>query len=115
MCAHRSSALAWEITKVCWLRAPAKDGFPTEQDRLLLGVGANQSAIVIQRRQAEEQVRERSEWLRVTLGSIGDAVITTDVEGRVTFVNPVAQELTGWSQDDAKGKPLETIFVIVNR
>ena len=65
--------------------------FPTEQDRLLLGVGANQTAIVVQRRRAEEQVHEQREWLRVTLASIGDAVITTDTEGRVTFLNSVAQ------------------------
>ena len=71
--------------------------FPTEQDRLLLGVGANQTAIVVQRRRAEEQVQEQRERLRVTLASIGDAVITTDTEGRVTFLNPVAEALTGWT------------------
>src|SRR6185295_1670756 len=49
--------------------------FPTEQDRLLLGVGTNQTAIVVQRRRAEERVQEQREWLRVTLASIGDAVI----------------------------------------
>ena len=84
--------------------------FPTEQDRLLLGVGANQTAIVVQRRRAEEQVREQREWLRVTLASIGDAVIATDTEGRVTFLNAVAEALTGWTQDEAEGKPLETVF-----
>ena len=88
--------------------------FPTEQDRLLLGVGANQTAIVVQRRRAEEQVHEQREWLRVTLASIGDAVIATDTEGRVTFLNAVAQELTGWTQDDAEGQPLETVFAILN-
>ena len=88
--------------------------FPTEQDRLLLGVGANQTAIVVQRRRAEEQVHEQREWLRVTLASIGDAVIATDTEGRVTFLNAVAQELTGWTTDDAEGKPLEAVFAILN-
>ena len=88
--------------------------FPTEQDRLLLGVGANQTAIVVQRRRAEEQVHEQREWLRVTLASIGDAVIATDTEGRVTFLNGVAQELTGWTQDDAQGRPLEAVFTILH-
>ena len=88
--------------------------FPTEQDRLLLGVGANQTAIVVQRRRAEEQVRRQQEWLRVTLASIGDAVIATDTQGRVTFLNGVAQELTGWTQEEAQGQPLETVFVILN-
>lgn len=55
-----------------------------------------------------------AEWLRVTLGSIGDAVITTDTDGRVTFLNPVAEHLTGWSRSDASGQPLETVFEIIN-
>lgn len=88
--------------------------FPTEQDRLLLGVGANQTAIVIQRRQAEEQVREQREWLRVTLSSIGDAVIATDTQERVTYLNEVAQQLTGWTQEDAEGMPLVSVFPILN-
>ena len=78
--------------------------FPTEQDRLLLGVGANQTAIVVQRRRAEEQVQEQREWLRVTLASIGDAVIATDTEGRVTFLNAVAEELTGWTHGRRRGQ-----------
>ena len=92
----------------------ASDDFPTEQDRLLLGVGANQTAIVVQRRRAEDQVQEQQEWLRVMLASIGDAVIATDTEGRVAFLNSVAQELTGWTSEDANGKPLEVVFAIHN-
>ena len=88
--------------------------FPTEQDRLLLGVGANQTAIVVQRRRAEEQTQEQRERLRVTLASIGDAVLTTDTEGRVTFLNSVAESLTGWTHDEAVGRPLEVVFEIIN-
>lgn len=62
----------------------------------------------------QESALEQKEWLRVTLASIGDAVITTDTQGRVTFMNPAAETLTGWRQDEAKGVPLETIFSIVN-
>jgi PAS domain S-box-containing protein len=54
------------------------------------------------------------ERLRVTLASIGDAVIATDAEGRVTLMNAVARALTGWSADDAARKPLEDVFVILN-
>ena len=50
----------------------------------------------------------------MTLASIGDAVIATDTEGRVTFLNAVAQELTGWTTEDAEGKPLEAVFAILN-
>ncbi len=65
-------------------------------------------------KQAPERSQEQREWLRVTLSSIGDAVITTDTEGRVTFLNPVAESLTGWSQKEAAGVPLESVFRIVN-
>ena len=82
------------------------EGFPTEQDRLLLGLGANQTAIVIQRRRAEEQTRAQAERLRVTLASIGDAVLTTDGEGRITFLNTSAESLSGWTHAEAAGRPV---------
>jgi PAS domain S-box-containing protein len=54
------------------------------------------------------------DWWRVTLDSIADAVIATDRQGRVGFLNPAAQTLTGWTQVEAAGRRLEEIFVIVN-
>ncbi len=69
------------------------------------------------RRQVEEQRRElerNRNQLRVTLASIGDGVIATDVEARVTFLNPEAERLTGWRSDQAEGKPLEDVFAIVS-
>lgn len=69
------------------------------------------------RRRLDERQRalERSQkQLQVTLASIGDAVIATDLAGRVTYQNPVAEALTGWSTEAARGRPLEEIFVIVN-
>ena len=57
---------------------------------------------------------EQREWLRVTLSSIGDAVITADADGGVTFLNAVAQSLTGWTQAEAAGVPLEAVFRIIN-
>lgn len=59
-------------------------------------------------------VHEHRELLHAMLISIGDAVIATDAGGRVTFLNTVAQTLTGWNQDDACGRPLEDVFRIVN-
>lgn len=54
------------------------------------------------------------EWLRVTLSSIGDAVIVTDAQGNVTFMNSVAEALTGWAKDEAQNRPLEEVFPIIN-
>ncbi|HST22527.1 MAG TPA: PAS domain S-box protein [Blastocatellia bacterium] len=57
---------------------------------------------------------ESRNLLSITLASIGDAVITTDEKGRVTFINPVAEKLTGWTEIDARGKALEEVFNIVH-
>ena len=54
------------------------------------------------------------EWWRVALSSIGDGVIVTDASGNVAFMNPVAESLTSWTNDEAKGKPVTEIFSIVN-
>src|SRR5262249_51553032 len=71
-------------------------------------------AVFEARRGAQRQAELRREELQVTLSSIGDAVITTDNAGRVTSLNPVAVELTGWSPDEARGRPLLEVFRIGN-
>jgi two-component system cell cycle sensor histidine kinase/response regulator CckA len=58
----------------------------------------------------ESKLKENKEWLAITLKSIGDAVIATDAKGGVIFMNPVAEVLTGWKQEDAVGKPLKDVF-----
>ena len=55
------------------------------------------------------------EKLAVTLNSIGDAVIATDAQGQVMLLNPLAEQLTGWSQEEAYGHPVEEIFKIINK
>jgi PAS domain S-box-containing protein len=70
------------------------------------------------RHRVEEQRRElerHRNQLRVTLASIGDAVIATDPRGNVTFLNAVAERLTGWATDEARGRPLGEVFTIVNQ
>jgi PAS domain S-box-containing protein len=85
-----------------------------EEARLRAVALQNSQTILIARRRAEEALRQQSEWLRITLASIGDAVVTTDADGRVTSMNAVAQALTGWSQTDALGHALADVFVIVH-
>ena len=64
-------------------------------------------------RRAAFRIRRSEEWLATTLTSIGDGVIATDARGAVRFLNPVAAALTGWSQEDARGRPLDEVFRIV--
>jgi PAS domain S-box-containing protein len=64
-------------------------------------------------RTSAELQRER-ETLAVTLASIGDAVLATDTEGRITYLNPVAESLTGWSTQEALSQRVETVLQIVN-
>lgn len=66
------------------------------------------------RRQMEDALVAEKERLSVTLRSIGDGVIATDAEGKVVLINKVAEELTGWSQEDSIGNPLTTVFHIIN-
>jgi PAS domain S-box-containing protein len=65
-------------------------------------------------KRSESALREQRTWLEVTLSSIGDAVITTDIRGHVTFLNPIGETMTGWSLAEATGVHLERIFNIVN-
>lgn len=66
------------------------------------------------RKEAEESLSMEKERLAVTLRSIGDAVITTDTDGKVTMINRIAEELTGWNNDDALGETSTKIFNIIN-
>ncbi|MCC5632867.1 EAL domain-containing protein [Nostoc sphaeroides CHAB 2801] len=68
----------------------------------------------IEREQAQEALFQEKELAQVTLQSIGDAVITTDSQGLVRYLNPIAQQMTGWSQLEAQGLPLWEVFQIIN-
>ena len=86
----------------------------------LFSLGMLGAAVFLLRRnllariKAAAAIHEQREWFRTTIGSIGDGVIATDVEGRVRIINRVAQSMTGWSEEDAIGKPLEDVFSIIN-
>lgn len=65
-------------------------------------------------KQAEAELLAEKEQLAVTLRSIGDGVITTDISGNIVLVNKVAENLTGWNSKEATGRPLEEVFHIIN-
>jgi diguanylate cyclase (GGDEF)-like protein/PAS domain S-box-containing protein len=86
----------------------------------LISLLANEAASAVHsqrlqesRRQAESSYEEAAEFAHVTLQSIGDGVVTTDVQGRVQYLNPVAEQLTGNKSEDAQGKQLSEILMLV--
>lgn len=70
--------------------------------------------LINNRNRLEEKVNERTEELRATLYSIGDGVIVTDDHSRISHMNPVAEKLTCWSEEEAQGRPLSEVFIIYN-
>ncbi len=97
----------------------AKDGriIPKEMRSVYLSMGKEElicgfGSDISQRKEYEEALISEKELLAVTLRSIGDGVITTNMRGNVTTMNPVAEALTGWSEKEARGKPVTEIFVI---
>jgi PAS domain S-box-containing protein len=102
-----------QIIGLVHLADPKENMVPLKTIELLehaasaLGMGALRAL-------AEEELRSQREWFHVTLTSIGDAVIATDAVGRITFLNPMAATLTGWTQDEALGRPIGKIFRIIN-
>ena len=80
--------------------------------------GASGNLLVItdisERKRAERRLEEEKERIRITLNSIGDAVIATDTTGRITLLNPVAEDLTGWRASDALGQPIESVMQLTD-
>ncbi|HEX2676111.1 MAG TPA: ATP-binding protein, partial [Polyangiales bacterium] len=69
---------------------------------------------ITERKQVEHALAQQREWFRVTLASIGDAVIATDKQGRIVFMNAVAEHMTGWTSAQAEGHDCDEVFHIVN-
>lgn len=86
--------------------------FRDEHDRATRAVGANWD--ITDQKRLTEKAYEETERLGITLASIADAVICTDAEGLITFMNPVAEKLTGWSSTEVAGMPLAAIFNIID-
>ena len=69
---------------------------------------------VNQRMRAESELRRQRDWFDITLSSIADAVIATDLQNKIVFMNWVAESLTGWTSTDAKDQPLNEVFRILD-
>ena len=69
---------------------------------------------ITERKRAEEALQESEHRYATTLASIGDAVIATDIEGKITFMNKVAEELTSWTLEESLARPAKAIFNIIN-
>jgi diguanylate cyclase (GGDEF)-like protein/PAS domain S-box-containing protein len=93
-----------------WVRAVGAVEFENNQAVRL--VGAFQD--VTEARRLRNELSEQHELHRITLQSIADAVITTNAQGRVVWLNPVAERMTGWSTESARGRLLNEVFHIVN-
>jgi len=72
-------------------------------------------AMALYKHKMEKKLKEREKWFRTTLRSIGDAVISTDKDGRVTFMNHVAESLTGWRMQEAVGKDIREVVKIISQ
>jgi PAS domain S-box-containing protein len=77
-------------------------------------VGISVVVLVDRLRSTAENLDTQREWLDVTLRSIGDAVITSDAQGHVAFLNPAGEALTGWTTEEALGHPIQEVFRIIN-
>ena len=90
-----------------WVQSRVK-GRTDAQGRLRRLVGVETD--ITERKLYEEALFREKESAQITLQSIGDGVVTTDAEGSVQYLNPVAEELTGWKVDDGVGRPIDEIF-----
>ncbi|ODC02913.1 ammonia permease [Terasakiispira papahanaumokuakeensis] len=69
---------------------------------------------ITERRRIEEQLSQEKRLAQVTLASIGDGVITTDRSGQVTYLNPMAEQLTGWSREEAEGQKINEVYQLID-
>ena len=115
VCSGGSGILTFEMVGLkgrrLWLETRAVP-FRNERDEITALLGITRD--ITEKKKAEEAIAAEKERLAVTLRSIGDGVIVTDINGNITLINKVSEELTGWTHEEALGKPLTKVFNIIN-
>ena len=107
LASHENEEIAWQATRRSAQDHLLKDHLDAYWlPRILRSV--------IERKAGEEALFMEKERAQVTLNSIGDAVLSTDIAGNVTYLNLVAEDMTGWSCQEATGRPLAEVFQIVD-
>ena len=98
-----------------------KHHFYTKEEQAFLHQFASNLVMTIKKNDYTEELKNSERYLQIekeqfktTLLSVGDGIISTDEEGKVLILNPIAEQLTGWTQEEAIGKPIEEVFYIVN-
>lgn len=101
--------------EVCYLHDPLQDeSLFLEEERIMLNTIAELLSSAVEQRESEEALQDSRDFLETTLHSLGDALISTDNRGIIANMNPVAERLTNWSLDEAKGRPVTDIFKILH-
>lgn len=111
---HTEFRVVWPDGSVHWIASHGRVYFEGDEEtqKAVRFIGVNME--ITERKKAEAALRESEQRWATTLSSIGDAVISTDARGRVVFMNAVAEQLSGWNVEEARGVELDTVFNIVN-
>jgi PAS domain S-box-containing protein len=109
LCAQASERAPGSLVLRLSEKAKASSAFRTLTRRI-----EQLNAEIMVRRRSEAILHGHKEWLRAILASIGEGVLATNAVGEITFLNPVAEELTGWKESEAKGRPVREAFEVVN-
>ncbi len=109
--AEIESRIVWPDGSVRWLRSIGYTGYDTSGKPEVL---ISSFLDITEQKNMEQELEREKERFRITLSSIGDGVISTDVDGKVTLLNEQAERLTGWDHQDAVGRPFEEVFNIIN-
>ncbi len=107
----------WSDSGVVWVRlnsAAISEGPAPSGHVLTVEDITDRKSMEIGLHETREDLFEQRERARVTLDSIGDAVLTTDLHGRITYLNRTAEAMTGWSREEAEGRPLAEVFRIID-